>query len=143
MPVPPGKTEHTVVVGDTMRPPPTFPAREMKRYGPMIYIPSGQFLMGTGPDDPIHEPSQKGLESIDLPAFWIDKYPYPKQPGEFPKTRVNWFKAKKTCESLGKRLCTEQEWEKACKGPTNDRYPYGEIFDEQACYLAPISHLDL
>jgi len=110
--------------------------REEDRNGPMIFIPAGTFLMGTAPDDPIREPSQKKLEPTQLAGFWIDKYPYPNQPDEFPMIRVNWFKASETCESSEKRLCTEEEWEKACKGPGNHRYPYGDSFEDKACHLA-------
>ena len=103
--------------------------------GPMIYIPDGTFLMGTDPDDPIREPSQKDLQPVHVPAFWIDKYPFPNQRGEFPKTNIDWFEARTLCTSLGKRLCTEEEWEKACKGPDNHRYPYGDSFQEGTCFV--------
>ena len=32
-----------------------------------------------------------------------------------------------------RRLCSETEWEKACKGPDNPRYPYGNGYDANAC----------
>ena len=30
-------------------------------------------------------------------------------------------------------MCSEDEWEKACKGPGNARWPYGNVFDANAC----------
>ena len=107
--------------------------KSKNRNGPMVYIPEGSFLMGTDPNDPIREPSQKALQPVHVPAFWIDKYPFPNHPGEFPKTNVDWFEARTLCTSLGKRLCTEEEWEKACKGPHNHRYPYGNSYQEGTC----------
>ncbi len=60
----------------------------------------------------------------------IDTYEYPGS-GK-PKTRVNWFEAKKICTSSGKRLCASSEWRSACGG----NYPYGNSFDAEACNTA-------
>jgi formylglycine-generating enzyme required for sulfatase activity len=38
---------------------------------------------------------------------------------------VTWFDAKEYCESLNKRLPTEEEWEFAARGTTGWLYPYG------------------
>jgi formylglycine-generating enzyme required for sulfatase activity len=46
---------------------------------------------------------------------------------------IGFAEAKKLCETAGKRLCTEAEWEKACKGPTGAKWPYGGAFDANAC----------
>jgi eukaryotic-like serine/threonine-protein kinase len=46
---------------------------------------------------------------------------------------VSWDEAQRACSTLGKRLCAEDEWEKACKGPKGQRFPYGEAFDPDAC----------
>src|SRR5690606_10241020 len=45
----------------------------------------------------------------------------------------SWGQAKATCEKVGKRLCSETEWEKACKGPNNLKFPYGMSFDANKC----------
>ena len=37
------------------------------------------------------------------------------------------------CGNSGKRLCSEEEWEAACRGPQNLRFPYGTRFDPEAC----------
>ena len=46
---------------------------------------------------------------------------------------VAWTDATRMCEAKGKRLCAEAEWEKACKGPSGTRYPYGVGFETGAC----------
>ena len=54
--------------------------------------------------------------SVQLGEFNIDTYPYPNDPTKAPVTNVSRDEAAQMCASAGKRLCTELEWERACKG---------------------------
>ncbi|PKN43903.1 MAG: hypothetical protein CVU63_11775, partial [Deltaproteobacteria bacterium HGW-Deltaproteobacteria-20] len=45
----------------------------------------------------------------------------------------SWTDAKRTCESLGKRVCRESEWNFACEGEELRPYPYGFVRDAEAC----------
>jgi formylglycine-generating enzyme required for sulfatase activity len=47
--------------------------------------------------------------------------------------RVAWKQASEVCEARGKRLCTDKEWEKACKGPRNFVYSYGDEYNTETC----------
>ncbi|MBW2263111.1 MAG: SUMF1/EgtB/PvdO family nonheme iron enzyme [Deltaproteobacteria bacterium] len=69
--------------------------------------------------------SEMDLVEMELSAFRIDRYPYPNQKGAAPRTGVTLGEARSLCEAEGKRLCTELEWEAACKGPAGAVYPYG------------------
>ena len=66
-------------------------------------------------------------------AFYIDRYEYPNQRGTLPKVNVTWGEAESLCAAQGKRLCTEQEWQKACTGSQNFAYSYGAEFEPGRC----------
>ncbi|MCZ6512606.1 MAG: SUMF1/EgtB/PvdO family nonheme iron enzyme [Nitrospinae bacterium] len=91
---------------------------------------------------------------IDLPGFYIDQYEvtnrqyyifiqatdhkpprswrgpkYPEGWERLPVTDVTFFDATAYSEWVGKRLPTEQEWEKAARGPNDFLYPWGNGFN--------------
>lgn len=96
-------------------------------------VPAGSFKMGTAKDDPMLNFDERALESVEVAAFCVDLFEFPNKRGAQPMVNVSWADAKRLCEARGKRLCTEAEWEKACKGPGNARWPYGSTFDANAC----------
>ncbi len=50
-----------------------------------------------------------------------------------PLVEQSWTMARNTCQSLGKRLCFEAEWEFACEGEAMLPYPYGMNRDATLC----------
>ena len=125
--------------------------------GEMVFIPAGEFLMGSNnksKEDANAFPEHK----VKLPAFWIDKYEVTNMefmefsaannyPGEgagkgsdwrlfatldkanVPVVYITWKDAEEYCKSKGKRLPTEQEWEYAARGPNGNAYPWGNEWE--------------
>jgi hypothetical protein len=75
--------------------------------------------------------------SKDIPTkpmhFCIDRYEYPNRKGEYPIILVSWYEARDQCQSIGKRLCSEDEWTFACEGEEAMPYPNGYVRDHDAC----------
>jgi hypothetical protein len=67
--------------------------------------------------------------------FCIDRDEYTAPGGTLPEVDHSWTTAKKKCESFGKRLCLESEWQFACEGEEIRPYPYGFSRDASACNI--------
>jgi formylglycine-generating enzyme len=65
--------------------------------------------------------------------FCMDRYEWPNKKGELPRTLVSWQDARALCESAGKRLCTEEEFNFACEGEAMKPYVYGYARDSSKC----------
>ena len=116
----------------------------------MLYVPGGEFKMGTGrgPDR---------AHAVALNSFWIDQtevsnkhYRHCVEAGacraptrcswgeptyedaskaDHPAICVSWQSASDYCRWAGGRLPTEAEWEYAARGPESVIYPWGDEFD--------------
>jgi sulfatase modifying factor 1 len=62
--------------------------------------------------------------------FCIDRYEYTAPGDSLPLNFQSFEKASAVCGGLGKRVCTESEWNFACEGEEMRPYPYG--FSRQA-----------
>lgn len=122
--------------------------------GQMILIPGGDFQMGQTNGEVISSPALK----LNVSAFFIDKtevsnaeyYDYvrrfrhrppphwqggrpPRGEEKWPVFNVNWMDARRYCQTHGKRLPSESEWEKAFRGANGRKYPWpGNDFDANA-----------
>ncbi len=100
----------------------------------MVWVPKGALVAGTPPNAvPRIASEEMGGEQIILKGFYIDIYQYPNEEGGIPLTKVDYETAGRLCEAAGKRLCTELEWERACKGPSNHMYEYGDVYNAERC----------
>ena len=54
-------------------------------------------------------------------------------PGTVPQGYISGVVASNACIAAGKRLCTSVEWLRACRGPGNTIYPYGNSYVAGRC----------
>lgn len=99
----------------------------------MVLIEAGAFMLGSPRNDPERNFGDLTYQSVEVGAFCVDYYEFPNGRGRVPTTAVSFKAAQTQCKKKGKRLCSENEWEKACKGPSGTRFPYGNQWDPSAC----------
>jgi hypothetical protein len=100
----------------------------------MVWVPRGPLVAGT-PEGSLPRVADEEMpgEQVILKGYYIDVFPYPNEEGAIPLTNVAQATASALCAERGKRLCSELEWERACKGPDNHRYEYGENYRAERC----------
>jgi sulfatase modifying factor 1 len=117
----------------------------------MIFIPAGEFLMGSAEGQGRRD--ERPQRKVYLDAYKIDKYettnnrylnfihstrrkeppnPYSDKKlseetgiGNLPVIQITWYDAVDYCRWAGKRLPTEAEWEKAARGEQRFVFPWG------------------
>ena len=62
------------------------------------------------------------------PAHW-DGGTYPVSIPTHPVVGVSWQQADEFCRAIGRRLPTEAEWERACRGMEGSGFPWGDTWD--------------
>ncbi|THJ18220.1 MAG: formylglycine-generating enzyme family protein [Nitrospira sp. CG24B] len=141
----------------------------------MVQIPEGPFTMGSHDGDPDEAPEHQ----VYLKGFYLDRKEVTQEEytrfakmtkramprievfdddqskilkPEFAAMSVSWDEAVAYCKWAGKRLSTEAEWEKAGRGESKRKYPWGEKFVTTAAnvdgsedgykYIAPPGSFD-
>lgn len=100
----------------------------------MVWIPGGVLIAGTPPERlPRVADEEMAGEQVVMRGFYVDVFPYPNEVGAIPTTNITQAEARALCEAQDKRLCTELELERACKGPSNATYEYGDAYKAAVC----------
>ena len=71
---------------------------------------------------------------VPIAGFCIDPHEHTTQPGERPVANLDLEGSRQACADVGKRICTEEEWTRACAGPAHRRWPYGNVYDPDRCH---------
>lgn len=105
--------------------------------GVRVEVAGGKFVAGSTPGDKGRDPSlEPALLDVELGPFSIDRYAYPNDPDKPPLTGVTRARAGELCQTAGGRLCTELEWERACKGPSGTMFAGSDAWDS-SCVRTP------
>ena len=106
----------------------------------MVWIPEGAFLGGASPyalGIPEFVPdiprNPRPRQERGTSSYCIDRFEAPGE-GMLPRADVTWLQARAACQADGKRLCTEDEWSKACGGPLGWLLPYGDVHVPGLCH---------
>jgi sulfatase modifying factor 1 len=100
----------------------------------MVWIPPGALVAGTSPQSvPRSADEEMAGEQLVLTGFYIDRFAFPNEEGAIPLTGVEQAAAARLCHEQDKRLCSELEWERACKGPQQLIYEYGDRYTAERC----------
>ncbi len=131
-----GQATPAVTSTSVSRPP---PPSQAPLAGELVEIPEGPVMVGSRPGTPGREPRLEPREQeVTLGSYLIDKLPYPNDPSKPPLTGLTRDEAERRCAERQARLCTELEWERACKGPNNQTYAGSEGWAPE-CATQPAS----
>jgi formylglycine-generating enzyme required for sulfatase activity len=60
--------------------------------------------------------------------------------GVLPTGYLNGYAARNACASVGKRLCKHEEFVTACRGESDQDFPYGKHYRHQSCNVFREAH---
>ena len=104
--------------------------------GPMVVVRAGVLKAGHSCGAvPRVTDEELVWPNVPMNEFSIDVFPYPNDPSQAARTGVTQSEARTLCQARGKRLCSELEWEKGCKGVESKTFEYGNQYNKDACKM--------
>jgi len=135
----PGPVVHSEPIALPPRPPDVpvraaDPVRELPAAGTTVRFAAGRRRIGSMPGEPGRDPSvEADLPEMEIAAFDIDALPYPNDPAQPALRGATRAEAARLCAARGRRLCSEIEWEVACRGAADTLFPGGNQWDATTC----------
>jgi hypothetical protein len=84
-------------------------------------------MLGSAAWSPYFDPHGQSVRAVSLR-------------GAVPQGYIRQTDAASACTAAGKRLCTDDEWLRACQGPAMTTYPYGDTREPGVCNDARAVH---
>jgi formylglycine-generating enzyme required for sulfatase activity len=134
----------------------------------LVYIPAGEFLMGSSGDDAGRYEDEEPQHTVYLDSYWISKTQITNamftecvnaevckysvnnktdpafQDSEYadhPVVYITWGMAQTYCGWTGGRLPTEAEWEKAARGPRGAMFSWGNEIPTEMKFASNINNM--
>lgn len=121
----------------------------------MVRVPAGTYRVPAENVSRFQLGLNTRLQDKNLPEFWIDRveitvaqfklfnpdydetlYTGGQECPQCPAMAINWFNARRYCEWAEKRLPTENEWEAAARGTSEQAFPWGNQWQEHSGNIA-------
>ncbi len=143
-----GKPAQVVVPGETPPSPQPSSTPTPPSPGTVVKDQNGNLIAQTCPSDMVPVPYSSAYETHEAKAhatsahvnsFCMDKFEAPNQAGVKPFNGVTEIEAEWYCSSQGKRLCTSNEWTRACLGPEGtNTYGYGPDYVKGQAWVSNV-----
>ncbi len=78
-------------------------------------------------------PDDMVLVKRENSSFCVDRFEAPNRQGEKPFVARTALEGEAYCKTQDKELCSDIEWEQACKGLRQTPFPYGPSYKEGVC----------
>lgn len=99
----------------------------IEKYDEMAFVTDGLYIDKYEVTNAQYKRFLDKNPNLTPPPHW-KKGIYEEGKDNYPVVDINWYAAAMYCKSMGKRLPTEEEWEKGARGDKGFEYPWGNIF---------------